>query len=135
MKKLLYLFIAVATLVSCSDDDSSDDGNNNSIEGTWFLFGARSGGVTTPFPECNQQTNITFMANGDADSEYYEEVAGSCTMTMEDSGDWSTDGNGSYTFSVPGYGEYTGSIQFESGGRFVFTSPQLSPIQLVFEKP
>lgn len=134
MKKILILMLSVIALTACSKDDNNNDNGEEKILGTWFLVDARAGTVQNTLTECNQNSFITFNSDGTGHSEYYEENNGNCEVANSDDGTWENKGNSQYSFSIAGYGTYTGTVNFESSTRFTFTSPDLAPIVLVFEK-
>ncbi|MAM18800.1 MAG: lipocalin family protein [Christiangramia sp.] len=135
MKKILFMFLAATMITACSkDDDSSKTDGDEPILGQWFLIDARAGSVNNTLTECQQQSSITFNEDGSAQSEYYEETEGTCNLESSEEGTWMHNSDGTYTIDAPIYGEITGTANFEGSTGFTFTSPDLAPIVLVFEK-
>lgn len=135
MKKFFLLFISIAMLTACSEDDNSpqtDDGSE--IVGTWFLVDAKAGGVSGNLSDCAKKTFVTFNTDGSASSEFYEETDGTCEVSDSNTGSWDYKGNSVYSVDVAGYGNLEGTVNFESSTRFSFTSPDIAPVVLVFEK-
>ncbi len=135
MKKFILLFISLAMFTACSKDDESpetDDGSE--IVGTWFLVDAKAGGVSGNLSDCTKNTFVTFNANGTASSEYYEESDGNCEVSDSNTGNWDYKGNSIYSVDIAGYDNLEGTVNFESSTRFSFTSPEISPVVLIFEK-
>ncbi|MGA8854772.1 MAG: lipocalin family protein [Christiangramia sp.] len=134
MKKILILLLSMSLLTSCSDDDSnSSDGTQ--IVGKWYLESVRSVGGDNLLNECNQDSFIQFNTDGTANSEFYGDSSGECEIESDDSGDWKFEGGNNYTFYVPYFEEdTTGSVNFTSDNQFIFTSPDLPGVEIVFEK-
>ena len=134
MKKILFMIMAVALLAACSNDDDSTQSGDDAILGKWFLADAKAGSVSVA-TECQKNSNITFNNDQSADSEYYESNdAGECNLESSDEGAWSNNSNSVYTFNVPGYGNLTGKVDFSGSNSFTFTSADISPLVLIFEK-
>ncbi len=135
MKKIFLVLISIALLSACSNDDDvtpPDDGSR--IVGTWFLIDAQSGSLTNTLSECNQNSFITFSADGTSESEFYEENESSCELETSSTGSWQYLGDSQYTFEVAGFGESTGTVNFVSNTRMTYASPDFAPFTLVFEK-
>jgi hypothetical protein len=130
MKKLFIIMLSVTLLISCSSDDSAKIEGN--ILGTWFLVETNNIPDYT-VDECTGQSNITFMADNTADSEFYNEVEGNC-VSSADNGTWSSSDNSQYTFELPGLGEVTGVVTFESESRFRFNPNDFPVSSMTFEK-
>lgn len=129
MKKFLALFAALFLLLGCSNDDDNEPlPEDDPIEGTWYLAD-----WTIPIDgpsECQRQSNITFSDDGTSQSEFFNEEDEEC-VSESDSGDWTREANGQYTFNVPNFGRQTGNVDFEGENRFVFS---LSGGSITFEK-
>lgn len=133
MKKILFMILAVTVLAACSKDDDSPEAGDDAILGKWFLVDAKAGSVSV-VTECQKNSNITFNSDKSADSEYYESNdAGECNLESSDQGNWDSS-NSQYTFDVPGYGNLTGTVSFENSSKFTFTSPDIAPLVLTFQK-
>ena len=101
MKKLLVLFLAATALVSCNKDDDNNDGDNK-IVGKWYLAEINnSGALNLQVTDCNAKSFIDFKADNTADSEYYTETDGECTLESSDTSDWTDQGDSNYSFYVP----------------------------------
>ncbi|MCG9973313.1 lipocalin family protein [Christiangramia crocea] len=134
MKKILILFLSLSLFASCSDDDGTNTDDGSKIVGKWFLLDVRSSGQQNTLSECNQQSFIEFMADGSATSEFYEETDGNCELDDSDDGNWTYLGDSRYTFFIPNVGTQTGTVSFTSNSQFIFTTPSLPGVEVVFEK-
>ena len=136
MRKILLLFISMTMLTACSNnDDGTETDDGSKIVGKWFLVDAKAGGVSGNLSACTtQNTFITFNADGSASSEFWEDINGTCEKTDNNTGTWEYKGSSVYTVDVAGYGNLEGTVNFESSTRFNFTSPEIAPVVLVFEK-
>ncbi|WP_035695933.1 lipocalin family protein [Christiangramia portivictoriae] len=130
MKKILLLLLFTGVLISCSDDDDVQE-NDASILGTWFLVEANNV-PNFSINECTSQSYLSFMADNTANSEFFTNAAGECESESS-SGDWSNSSGSQYTFTVPGFGELTGTVSF-NGDRFTFTPNDIPTSSLTFEK-
>lgn len=130
MKKIFVLMLSIALFTACSDDDDATT-NEEMIIGTWFIVEANNvPGFTVD--ECTGQSNITFNSDNTADTEFFGRVDGEC-VSDTDSGSWSSSSGSKYTFEVPGAGQLTGTVDFTSDTRFVFTPDDFPTSNLVFE--
>ncbi|OSY87740.1 hypothetical protein WH52_09945 [Tenacibaculum holothuriorum] len=89
MKKILFLSIAILSIVSCS----SDDENFDPFVGTWGLFSRNNNEVN----DCEKRTTVIINQNGSFSSTSYEEVNGICSTDVKSTGTWTNKGNGVYT--------------------------------------
>lgn len=121
MKKLIALLAVFMMFTACDSDDDTN-GGDDPILGTWYLADWDINGLPDP-TDCNKESNITFRGDNTAESEFYGDVEGYCASS-EDSGNWSKESNGEYTFEVPLVGERTGTVTFEGNNNFTFTIPE-----------
>lgn len=91
MKKLIYLFLASAILISCS---SSDDDSLDPIIGSWKLQSVIEDGVETS-TECQRQTTVTFSENGTTQSKSYYDDGNGCESDS-DTSTWVNVGGSTY---------------------------------------
>lgn len=132
MKKILILLFAVFLFNSCSDDDENT-GNEEQILGTWYLVEA----TNVPgfsINECTSQSNIIFMMDNTADSEFFTGTTADDCTSESSSGNWSNSNNSQYTFEIPTLGELPGTVNFISDSRFIFTPNDFPIASLTFEK-
>lgn len=133
MKKLLLLFVSVAMLTACSKDNDDENGSQEPILGTWYLVEINNA-QGYEVNDCNSKSYIDFKSDGTAHSEFYSQNNGNCESEAND-GNWTAGDNSKYTFNVPGFGNMTGKVEFNSSSRFTFY-PDLLTTQntnLVFE--
>ena len=91
MKKLLYLFIASAILISCESDNDTD---LDPIIGTWQLQSvSKSGNEQTT--ECERKTTLVFLENGTTTNERFFEDGNGCELEKGVS-TWVNKGNSTY---------------------------------------
>ena len=131
MKKLLVLFLSMASLVACSNDDDNTEQGPDPIIGTWVLVDA-STPLDTQF--CfDEESTMTFSSNNTGQATFY--LGEGCTENSAP-GTWANNGNSAYTISVPVLGSLQGSVNFsENNTRFAFTTSVVGiPGTLTFEK-
>lgn len=131
MKKLLVLFLSMASLVACSNDDDNTEQGPDPIIGTWVLVDA-STPLDTQF--CfDEESTMTFSSNNTGQATFY--LGEDCTENSAP-GTWANNGNSAYTISVPVLGSLQGSVNFsENNTRFAFTTSVVGiPGTLTFEK-
>ncbi len=136
MKKILILLLSISLFTACSDDDDATTDDGSQIEGKWFLIDVRSSAAQNTLNDCNQQSFIQFNSDNTASSEFYEENEADETCELEDENDgtWTYLGDDRYTFFIPTIGQQTGTVNFTSDTQFIFTSPSIPGIEVVFEK-
>lgn len=110
MKKIIYLFIVLFTLQSCSNDDSNptdpvtvadnEPETTDTIDpiiGTWKLTSDLVNGIEDA-NECNKNTTVTFSADGSYISDFYEQLnQNNCEATQKLEGTWVNNGDSNYT--------------------------------------
>ncbi|MCB7480792.1 lipocalin family protein [Christiangramia sediminis] len=133
MKKFLILLLSITLFTACSDDDS-DTNDGTEIVGKWFLESLRPVGGDNTLNSCNQDSYIEFNSDGTGSSEFFEETETGCESEGVDSGNWSYNGGNSYTIVVPNFGSTTGNVNFTGDNQFIFTSPELPGVEVVFVK-
>ena len=132
MKKLLVLFLSMASLVACSNDDDNTEQGPDPIIGTWVLVDA-SAPLNTQF--CmDEESSLTFNSNQTGQAVFYL-TGTNCTATNAP-GTWKNNGNSNYIVTVQGLGDLEGSVNFsENNTRFAFTTSVVGiPGTLTFEK-
>jgi hypothetical protein len=134
MKKILILLLAISSFVACSDDDDSGSDDGSRIVGTWYLEELRPVGGQNTLNDCNQDSYIQFNEDGSGISEFFEETGDSCSSEGMVPGNWTFNGGSSYTIVVPSIGSTTGNVNFTSDDQFIFTSPELPGVEVVFVK-
>lgn len=134
MKKYLLLLAAFGFFFfsSCSDDDDGDE-TQNSIVATWELTAVNPTIPGWDPSECPENPEITFSANGAANWTIYNSQ-NECAA-VSSTGDWVQNSDGTYTMTIPGLGEFDGTVNFSGANRFTFnTSVQTIPVVLTFQK-
>ena len=134
MKKLLILLFAISLVIACSDDDDANTDDGMEIVGKWFLIDLRTSVAQNTLSTCNQNSFIQFNADNSASSEFYEENETECELESNNDGIWAYLGDGRYEFFIPELGNQSGTVRFTNNSQFIFTSPQLPGIEVVFEK-
>ncbi|MCP9201025.1 lipocalin family protein [Gramella sp. GC03-9] len=135
MKKLLILFLSLSLFTACSDDDDATTDDGMEIVGKWYLIDVRTSATQNTLTDCNQNSFIQFNADNTASSEFYENVeGGGCELDGDNDGVWAYLGNSRYQFFIPELGNQTGTVNFTGDSQFIFTSPELPGIEVVFEK-
>lgn len=117
MKKILVflLLIGAFSLFSCSNDD---DNNVEPIVGDWILTD-----VTPPLIDpagCTEDSTVSINLDGTLKSSFY--LSENDCDQREETGDWTYNGNSTYTMQFPGLNEIQGSVNFPSPDTFTFTS-------------
>ncbi|HSM63332.1 MAG TPA: lipocalin family protein, partial [Gillisia sp.] len=112
---------------------------DDEILGKWFVVQVNnSGALNLTVSECNKQSFIDFKADSNADSAFYTEVDGECTLEDSDTSAWSNEGNSRYSFNIPfeGIGSQTGRVDFNGSSSFTFFPDILAGqnTNIVFEK-
>jgi len=140
MKKIFLLFFSLALLTSCTSDDDGGNAGDDQILGKWFVAEINnSAALNLSVSECNKQSFINFKGDSNADSEFYTETGGECTLEDSDSSAWSNEGNSRYKFNIPfeGIGSQAGRVEFNSSNTSFTFYPDLLAGQntnIVFEK-
>ena len=139
MKKIFILFFSLALLASCSSDDDGGNSGDDQILGKWFVTEVNnSGALNLTVSECNKESFIDFMADNNADSAFYTENGGECTLEDSDTSAWSNEGNSRYKFTIPfeGIGAQSGRVDFNGSTSFTFFPDILAGqnTNIVFEK-
>ncbi len=139
MKKIFLLFFSLALLTSCSSDDDGGSTGDDQILGKWFVTEVNnSGALNLTVSECNKQSFIDFKADSNADSAFYTENGGECTLEDSDTSAWSNEGNSRYKFNIPfeGIGSQAGRVEFNSSSSFTFFPDILAGqnTNIIFEK-
>ena len=132
MKKLLVLFLSMASLVACSNDDDNGEQGPDKILGTWILVDA-STPIDTQF--CfEEESTMTFNANNTGTATFF--LTGSDCAPTTAPGTWANNGNSAYTISVPVLGSLQGTVNFSANNsEFTFTTTIMGiPGILSFEK-
>jgi len=139
MKKIFILFFSLALLTSCSSDDDGANSGDDQILGKWFVTEVNnSGALNLTVSECNKQSFIDFMADNNADSAFFTENEGECTLEDSDTSAWSNEGNSRYKFTIPfeGIGAQSGRVDFNGSTSFTFFPDILAGqnTSIIFEK-
>lgn len=93
MKKLLYLFIASAFLISCESNED-DMSNTDPIIGTWQLESVIEDGEEQT-TSCERRTTLTFLENGVTTANSYFNDGNGCE-SESDSSSWENIGDSNY---------------------------------------
>lgn len=136
-KHLILLFIVgLFTFTSCSsDDDATPD---YTVVGTWDLESTNPQIPGLNPDACPNPPRITFNDDGTADWVFYSED-NNC-QAQNSSGNWSKTSATEYSITIPDYGTFNGTVEFESADKFTFsTSYQIDastsfPVQFTFVK-
>ncbi|WP_026839097.1 lipocalin family protein [Gillisia sp. JM1] len=139
MKKIFLLFFSFALLTSCTSDDDAGNTGDDQILGKWFVTEINnSGSLNLSVSECNKQSFIDFKVDSNADSAFYTENGGECTLEDSDTSAWSNEGNSRYKFNIPfeGIGSQSGRVEFDSSSSFTFFPDILAGqnTNIIFEK-
>ncbi|WP_424494536.1 lipocalin family protein [Salinimicrobium sp. GXAS 041] len=129
-KHVLLILLAAATFsfTSCSSDD--DGTTTGDIKATWDLVASQP--PLFDLEECPNNPTITFNENNTTEWTFYN--ADNDCQAETDSGEWTGDGN-DYSVSIPGYGSFDGTVEFQSEDEFSFTSSYNGlQVVLYFEK-
>ena len=132
MKKyfLLILLAGFFTLASCSSDDDGNDFERN-IVATWNLTAVEP--PLLDFSECSTNPTITFEEDETTEWTFYN--ADNDCEPETDTGMWNQNTGSNYTVTIPGFGSFDGTVEFQSENEFIFTSSyQTIPVVLYFEK-
>lgn len=137
MKKYVFLFLAMTSLLisSCSDGDETPE--DPAIVGTWVLTDTSLPPELYNPQACTSESTITFNEDQTASSEFYLENNG-CEATTEE-GTWEKLEGSTYVFSVPQLGTLEGDVDFTGNDQFVFSADATyggftAPVKLYFEK-
>lgn len=137
MKKLLLLFMSVATLTACSKDDDDNKDSQDPILGVWYVASIQNGG-NFQLSECNKESSVEFMENNNGISKFYSESNGECNLDNTEEGEWSNLGSSRYKFVIPyeGIGAQSGKVEFNGDSEFTFYPDILASnnTSIVFEK-
>lgn len=107
MKKLLYLFITILTLSSCSSssDDPSEAGSVDSrLVGKWQLSRINSNGEDIA-TDCQKMSTIEFRDNKTFSIELYDSES-PCEIITSESSDWTHLEDNEYVLRLNGELEY-----------------------------
>lgn len=91
MKKIIYLFIAMISLSSCS---SNDDLDQDLLIGKWQLTSQKEDNVEYS-DDCSKRSTITFLENKTVTVSSYYDYGNGCE-NLTDSFKWINLGNASY---------------------------------------
>ena len=137
-KHLILLLVAgMFSLTSCSNDDD-DDTSSYTVVGTWELESTNPQIPGLDPDACPNRPEITFNENDTTVWVYYSEE-NNCEGESS-SGTWEKTSDTDYSITIPNYGTYEGTVNFESAQKFTFsTSYKLDastsfPVQFTFEK-
>ena len=96
MKKILYSFLLISIIFSCSSNNESES-SLDPIIGKWKLKSISSDGIEEA-DECELKTTIEYLENGTSNAVYYYEEINVCESTPV-SGIWENVGNSNYEFT------------------------------------
>ncbi len=132
MKKFFVFFLSLSLLTGCSSDDDATTGEDP-ILGKWFVVELNNPLSQDGLSECNLRSNIEFKADNTAKSQFYSDEDAQCQLE-ESNSQWSNLGNSRYSFELLGFGNQSGTVNFEGNNRFTFTNPSIPGFSIVFEK-
>ncbi|WP_445749186.1 lipocalin family protein [Polaribacter sp.] len=115
MKKIIYLFIAMISLSSCS---SNDDLDQDPIIGKWQLISQKEDNVEYS-DDCSRRSTITFLENKTVTVSSYYDFGNACE-NISDSFSWMNLGNTGYELTYDPNDKETITIVF-SENNTVFT--------------
>ena len=94
MKKLLYVFIASAFLISCESNDDDSIGSDKII-GAWKLISNTEDNIETA-TDCTKNNTFNFTSKGILTRNLYVEVNEVCGSTPQEISSWYNLGNSIY---------------------------------------
>lgn len=117
MKKILVflLLIGAFSLYSCNSDD---DNNAEPVLGDWILTDVNPA-VIDP-NGCPNDTTVKINGDNTIQSSFYL-PQNDCNLQQE-TGNWTFNGNSSYTMEFPQLGEVVGIVNFSNPDTFTFTT-------------
>ncbi len=97
MKKILYSFLLVSIIFSCSSNNELES-SLDPIIGNWKLKSISSDGIEEA-TECVLKTTIKFLENGTSDAVYFDDEGVNNCQAYPVSGIWENVGNSNYEFT------------------------------------
>ncbi|MFD0965111.1 lipocalin-like domain-containing protein [Pseudofulvibacter geojedonensis] len=131
MKKGIFtLFVATATLLSCSSDDSSGS-SQDPIIGNWRLTAQSVDGTPLNASElgCDLEEDLIFSSNGEYTSENLVESGNDCVLDELTSGTWSRISSGVYAITNSGETNQVTLSFSNNNNTFTVTETYTDPAQ------
>lgn len=120
MKKLLYLFIASAMLLSCESEDETSM-NSDPIIGKWQLTSTTENGTETS-SDCERKSTVTFSSDGSFTYfSSYDDGGANCSNESS-SGTWKNSGNSNYTLDFSNGDSGDTKINFSNSNKVFSTT-------------
>ncbi|WP_420553082.1 lipocalin family protein [Tenacibaculum aiptasiae] len=95
MKKILFLSIALFSLISCS---SNDEDSLDPFIGTWYLFSINNQEVS----DCLKNNTVNILENGNLTFTSYDLINNVCKVDDTGSSTWKNKGGGNYGITTKG---------------------------------
>ncbi len=111
MKKIIFLFLAIATLSSCETKEDDNPNSSDIIIGTWQLASDKENG-TEISTECERKSTITFLENGTSEEVYYYTDGSNNCSTESDTSTWENVGNSTYKIDYGNGDSETAKLTF-----------------------
>ena len=98
MKKLLYLFVAAAILISCESNE--DDPSSDPIIGKWQVTSYLENGQEQA-TDCDKKSIVTFNSDGTfSNNSFYTDDSGNCVSDSDSyEANWKNIGNSTYSIT------------------------------------
>lgn len=102
MKKIIYLFIAIISLTSCSnnDDDDSTSPSIDLIVGKWEIVSQTMDGEVES-PDCDENDILEVFENGTYTLDAYEAISPGTCIEEKYEGLWTNTESGYYFNNTP----------------------------------
>lgn len=133
---LILLFVTVLfAFSSCSSDDDATE--EFSVIGSWELESTNPSIPGMDPDACPSRPQITFNEDGTADWTFYAED-NNCEA-QNSSGTWSQTSATQYSITIPDFGTFDGTVNFENAQKFTFNTTyevhsSSFPVQFTFVK-
>lgn len=113
--RFILMFLVFAGLASCSsDDDGNGPAETDRIVGKWKIQQLLVDGEVVPIPDCEGQSTVEFMANGNVRStDFYEDLDTQACVSEVHNEQWENRGNNVYRF-MDGTDSYNLNIIFSN---------------------
>jgi len=112
MKKIIYLFIVVIGMSSCSNDDDSNNPTQDPFVGNWELASETANGIALPL-ECDADTLEVSEDGSYTLNRAVTDTLGDC-YTETFSGIWNNLGESVYSLNFTPDGPITTELTFSS---------------------
>lgn len=118
MKKyfLFLCLIGAFSMISCNNDD--DNERADPVVGDWLLTDVTPS-VIDP-AGCSEDSTVSINSDGTLKSSFY--LSENNCDQREETGDWTYNGNSTYTMQFPGLNQIQGVVNFPNPDTFTFTS-------------